>query len=852
MSRIFLIALGVCIVGAIEQGFVAKIDAQSTVAAPENSKGKASQGTQETSDALKATVQPFLATYCNRCHGTKEPKGDRNFKRLRSVISDDNALVDYQDILDQLNLGEMPPTEERQPTDEEKRVVVEQLTQKIAEYHRTRRGATEQAVLRRLNSREYRQTVSHLLNLNTTIFDPTEKFPRDQSVEHLDNVGDALVTSGHLLARYLEAAEQVIDKAMYPLEQPTVQTWTFRDGFDQQPEIDKVHRSTNKFDHMTLYDVIGADKHEGAYGPIHAFEEGVPVDGFYEIRIKAEAVNRIHPYEPEFLGTDPNDPLRLGIRAGNHLAGSLHTPQPVEPLLAELELADKNQWYTVRVWMDAGFTPRFTFRNGLMDARNLWGKLLRRYPDQFPERTGNGIVYDRFTAIKYGKLPQIHIHEVEIKGPLFDSWPKASQRAIFGDDCEEILATRSIDEDEMRKRLNVFASKAYRRSVKAEEIDRVMQVIKHRKQSGRSSLDAFADGLKTILCSPNFLYLEPLPKSGNSSTALASRLSYFLWSSMPDQELIDLANRNELSKPSVLRAQVERMLNDKKSDALVDGFLDSWLTLRDLGSMPPDRGQFRDFYHYDLGTAMRQETHLFTRHLLDQDLSITNFIDSDFTFVNKPLARLYELEPLTESGFQRVELKDRRRGGILGQASVLTVTANGIDTSPVGRGVWILENFLGTPPATPPPDVEPLDPDIRGATTIRDQLKKHRENPTCYECHRKIDPLGFALENFDAIGNWRDSYEKRSKVDASGELPNGKAFENITELKTILMIQKDQVAQALAEKLLAYSLGRMILPSDRPHVDKIVSRLKKSDYGMRELVLQVVLSQPFSNSSDGA
>ncbi|MCG8651029.1 MAG: DUF1592 domain-containing protein, partial [Pirellulales bacterium] len=761
-----------------------------------------------------------LKTYCLSCHGEAAQKADRRFDQLADQIGDDDMLVDYQDIVDLLNLGEMPPEEEKQPSDQERLAVVELLTAEIQRFHRTRRQTGGQTVLRRLNAREYRNTVRDLLHLDMTLFDPTSTFPRDQTSEHLDNVGDTLVVSGHLLARYLESAERVIEKAMTPLEKPQRQTWVFRDGFRQQPEIDQVHRKTNQFQHMTLYDVTGADKPEGAYGPIHAFAQGVPVDGLYEIRIKAEAVNRLHPYDPEFLGTDPEEPLRLGIVPGDHTVGNLHLPQPNEPLLAEIDLQDEPAWYTVRVWLDQGITPRFTFENGLMDARNLWSRVIRKYPDLFPKNIAKGIVAARFNAIKHGKLPQIHIHEIEIEGPCYDHWPTESHRALLGNDWQEAVRLGNLSPQEMRPHLRRFMTRAYRRPVQDQEIDRIMEVIRVRRQTGRSALDAYGDGLKAVLCSPAFLYLDEAAGT-LSGHALATRLSYFLWSSMPDDELIRLAGQGRLSDPSVLEEQVNRMLRDAKSDAFVDGFLDSWLTFRELGATPPDRGDFRPFYHYHLDRAMRDETRLFTRHLIDENLDIANFLDSKFTFVNKPLAKLYGIDPPETRGFSRVALTDPRRGGLLGQASVLTVTANGIDTSPVVRGVWLLENLLGTPPTPPPPDVEPLDPDTRGAKTIRDQLLKHRHVASCNECHRKIDPLGFALENFDPIGRWRERYDQGGSVDASGNLPGGKAFKDVVGFKRILLERKQLFSQALASKLLAYAMGRRIEPADRPQIDRI-------------------------------
>jgi hypothetical protein len=289
------------------------------------------------------------------------------------------------------------------------------------------------------------------------------------------------------------------------------------------------------------------------------------------------------------------------------------------------------------------------------------------------------------------------------------------------------------------------------------------------------------------------------------------------------------------------------MLKDEKSVAFIDGFLGSWLRLRELGSTPPDRVQFRAFYHFDLGSAMRRETELFTRYLLDENLSVVNFLDSDFTFVNKPLAKMYGLESVSGYGFSKVGLSDRRRGGLLGQASVLTVTANGIDTSPVVRGVWLLENVLGTPPSPPPPDVRPLDPDTRGAKTIRDQLQKHRSVASCFDCHRMIDPMGFALENFDPIGRWRTSYGRNKKVDASGELPTGESFKTIDEFKRILVQRKDQFTLSLAKKLLSYATGRHVTALDRPHLDQIVATIQKQRYGFRDLIHEVVRSKPFQS-----
>lgn len=805
-----------------------------------------------TRPGFAADVRPLLQAYCIKCHGAKQQKGERRFDRLDGAIADDEVLVDYQDMLDQLNLGEMPPADQPQPSAKQRQTAIRWLTEGIDRYHAARSPIAKETVLRRLNSREYRNTVRDLFHLNTSIFDPTRDFPQDQTEEHLDNLGERLVVSGHLLARYLAAADAVVEKLTDPAVRPEVKTWEFNDDFRQQPEIDQVHRRTTKFKHLTLYEVIGADKHEGAYAPLLNFREGVPQDGYYEIRFEAEALNREHPYDDEFLGMDRGEPFRLGVRPGDYRVGALHKPQPVEPLLAEVELADGRKWYTVRVWLDEGYTPRFTFRNGMYNVRTLWSRVQRKYPKLFPKPKSRGIVEARYNAIAYGKLPQIHIHNVEIQGPLFDAWPTSGQRELLGDDWERARKGQ-LTLDEMRSHLRRLATRIFRRPAEEGELDRVMALIKKRRDAGRSPLSAYGDGVKALLVSPAFLYLDESTESHDSEAkrlsdyALASRLSYFLWSSTPDETLLQLAAAGRLHKQEVLTQQAERMLADPRSDAFVDGFLDSWLTLRELGATPPDRAKFPAFYHGDLGVAMREETRRFTRHLLDENLPLGRFLDADFTFVNGPLAKHYRLSQTPTRGrFAQVQIDDPRRGGLLGQASVLTVTANGIDTSPVTRGVWLLENLLGTPPSPPPPDVEPLDPDIRGAKTIRDQLAKHRDNPACADCHRKIDPLGFALENFDAIGGWRTRYENKAPVDAAGELPNGKSFEDVRGLKEVLLQQQATFKRALAEKLLAYATGRTLTPSDRPNIDGMLEELRASDGGFRDLIKQVVLSDPFA------
>lgn len=810
---------------------------------------------QAAPDLASPTIRTFLGTYCAECHGPEKQKADRRFDQLAFPIDRADALIEVQAIIDNLNLGEMPPDDaDKQPTPAEVTAVVAHLTKLAADAQVRLASTGGQTVLRRLNRREYLNTVSDLFALNLSMFDPTTKFPRDQSIQHMDNIGDTLKTSSYLLAQYVEAADQIVEKALSTPQPPPERTWRFTDNFQQQPEL-RSHRVVHNFRFMALYESPKSTQHEGAYGPLLAFAQGVPADGNYEIRVKAEAKNRKHPYDQKMFGTDPEMPFRLGVVAGQAKVGPLHQPQPIEPPLGEVVLKDEvAEWHTFRVWLDQGFTPRFTFPNGMLSVRSVWNRLFRAYNSSFPVevRDAIGIVRSREEVQRHGFVPQIRIHEVEIRGPLNATWPTASQRAILGDQPFTPARTREI--------LNTFATRAYRRPVLPEEIDRLMTVVDRRQQAGQAPFNALKDGLKAVLCSPAFIYLaESVPGTPPESTAaasrlldahgLAARLSYFLWSTTPDAELTRTANSGELLQPAVLLAQTRRLLASPRADAFVNGLIDSWLNLRSLGDMAPDRGTFVRYYAEDLQSAMRRETELFTRDLLDRNVSIARFIDADYAFVNRPLARLYGLPDAVDGAtgheFRRVPIDPAQRGGLLGQASVLTVSANGVETSPVTRGVWLLDNILGTPPAPPPDNVPPIDPDIRGAKSMRELLTKHRDNPSCYECHRKIDPLGFALERFDPIGGWRKSYEKGIPIDTSGELPGGQHFEDVAGLKRVLVERQAQFARMLTARLLTYACGRRIEPLDRPAIDTVLAATKPDAYPFRDLIEQVVVSSTF-------
>lgn len=798
-----------------------------------------------------ADPRAFLNDYCISCHGPDKQKAERRFDQLALPATTAEHVIDLQDIIDQLNLGEMPPKKSKQPADAERSAMVAALTEVVAQARSALRSTGGQTVLRRLNKREYLNTVGDLFALDMRLFDPTTKFPRDQMAEHMDNLGDVLQTSGYLLAQYLDAADQVVERAFSVTSRPEKKTWRFDGNFRPQQEHTFPHGAVYKNRYLCLYEVPDTENHEGGYGYIHDFKQGVPVDGLYEIRVKAQAMHREHPYDPAIFQRDTAQPFRLGVVPGDAKAGPLHHPQPIEPQLAEVTLKDgEAEWHTLKVPLLAGQTPRFIFPNGMANSRRAFGTLARKYQDQWPEkeRKDLGIFQARRVVLQYGKMPHIRIHEIEIRGPIMQEWPPASQRSVLG--------TTGFEPERTREILQAFASRAYRRPATAGEVDRLMSVVDTRRQAGSTPFEAMKDGIKAALCSPAFLYLaDPAAKKEKlSAHAFATRLSYFLWSTMPDAELRALADSGELLRGEVKLEQTRRLLASPRAEAFIEGFLDAWLNLRSLGDMPPDRDAFARFYAEGLKPAMKQETRLFMRHLLDQNENLYRFLDADFTFVNQPLANLYGLgrisPPEAAQEFRKVSLADRRRGGLLGQASVLTVSANGIETSPVVRGIWLLENILGTPPPPPPDNVPPIDPDIRGAKSMREILTKHRDNSGCFECHAKIDPPGFALENYDPIGQWRTHYpagkKQGPKIDASGETPDGARFEDITGFKALLMKKQAQFRKTLAERLLAYACGRRMEGLDRPQVDAVLTAAEKEGSGLRTLVEQVVLSEVFA------
>jgi hypothetical protein len=442
------------------------------------------------------------------------------------------------------------------------------------------------------------------------------------------------------------------------------------------------------------------------------------------------------------------------------------------------------------------------------------------------------------------------------------------REAKSGEGVEVISDNPAAD---ARRLLRNFMTAAYRRPVPDGEVERFATVVDSAMKAGTSFTDAMIAGYSGVLCSPGLLSVEEFP-GRLDDYALAARLSFFLWNSAPDDELRALAAKGELHRPEVLRGQTERLLSDsQRSRRFVDAFLDYWLDLRKIVATAPDAGLYPDYYLDDLlAESAEQETQLFFAELLRANLPASNIVWSDFAMLNERLADHYGIPGVKGVALHRITLPPGcKRGGLLTQASVLKVTANGTTTSPVQRGAWVMERILGKPPSPPPPSVPAVEPDIRGATTIRAQLDKHRTLATCAACHAKIDPAGFALESFDVMGGFRDHYRANGgggpvvpgfghngqkfafhlgqPVDPSGELPDGRHFTDIDSLKKLLLADPRQLARNLVSQLVVYSTGAAVRFGDRPEVEKILDRTAPGGYRVRDLITQLVQSDLFQS-----
>ena len=808
------------------------------------------------SGALVAAEEPakvvdkFLSRYCLECHDADVHKGDRSFHQFTLPLKTLPAVIEARDMIDQLTLREMPPKKAEQPGDEERLAVIRALRDGTAAAQATLQSTGSRTVLRRLSNREYENTLATLFGRRVDTLGLTADFPKEKTARHLDTIGQSLVTSGFLVDQYFLSANRLVETRLgKPATAP--KTWRFNKNFIQYEELTGSHKSAFNFRYLNIYEQPNTDTRQGGYGHIEDFKQGVPASGLYDLEVEAAALHRDTHYDPAIFGIDLSEPFILGVVPGDVTKGHIHYPQAIEPLLASSVVPDNVPTrLKFRVWLEAGQTPRFIFPNGPYESRASVLAINRRYEKEFSTPVGSSGV-GRAHILREGKLPHIRISEIVVQGPVAEPVGGAEEIAVFGE--KGFQPERALDQ------LFSFATKAYRRPLQDADRASIRKMHEKRIAEKASPRQAALDVVKLILCSPSFLYLSEVTQEADRRLQpydLATRLAFALSAAPPDESLSASAASGKLTGDEELKKQIDRLLADDRLEGFVNGFLDSWLNLRELGGMPPPREVNRAYYAEDLPTSMKTEARLFFRDMLKENRPVTRFLHADYTFVDKKLAKLYDLpEQKTlrlADGFQKVSLKgDPHRGGLLGMAAVLTVSANGVETSPVTRGAWVSENILGIKPP-PPPDVVPaIEPDVSGTTTIRERLAKHSTDRACAECHRKIDPLGFSLESFDPVGRWRVNYAKPKKgpapkIDTTGEFASGETYKDFAGFRDILHDKREEMfTRHLIRSLLAYSTGRLMEPADEFAVDRIHDKVKQQGLGLRSLVVECLTSDVF-------
>ncbi|MEZ6130193.1 MAG: DUF1592 domain-containing protein [Planctomycetaceae bacterium] len=811
---------------------------------------------------IPARQRKFFTTFCLQCHGPETQEADFRVDSLLHISETAEDAEYWQLVLDNLHLGEMPPEGERQPSASE----VESATTWIeAELRRARQvlaGQAGEVVLRRLNRTEYEYTIEDLFGVRG---DFADGFPADATAEGFDNNGAALMLSATQIDAYLTAADFVLERAIETGRRPKTNRSVFtlhdfnREAWKRHRE--QLERRLRDFDELTpdeqqrtrqMQQSLSENPHDGFGFPVWENgglrvptpEDGPDVDAVIAIKASYAAPDTRRVFSARHAGwyrfritafavRNDGEPVRLKISHGSFRQGTI-------PEIADvLHLTDDSpQEFEYRVYLQ----PNHIIKLEMIDGEN-WAPR-----EKLIELPG----------------PFIVIRSMEMEGPLIDEWPPQGHQLLLGK-----RDASQLNDDDLPTILAELAPRLFRRPSSTAVIDDYVQFYRNlRKDRGSrkenlSPLDAFRLTVRAMLASPHFLYhIEPGERPDNY--ALANRLSYFLWRSCPDAELLELAAAGRLSEPDVLRNQVDRLLNDRKSDRFLSDFVGQWLGIDLVGEMQPD-GNLYPEYDDELERAMAGETEAFIREMLTQDLPLSNLIDSNWAMLNDRMARHYGigLPASNQPGgdFRRVSLNkaDTVRGGLLAQASILNITSNGTTTSPVVRGVWVLERLLGTPAPPPPPDVPAIEPDIRGASTIQEQMERHRSIAQCASCHRKIDPYGIALENFDVIGGWRNAYRALQPtanpnrprlvdgptVISSDVLPRRGAFEDFHQFRRLLLEEQPRVDLNLARQLTTFALGRSVGFADEEQLRQIVSATQRDAGGMKTMIRELVQSELF-------
>jgi hypothetical protein len=731
--------------------------------------------------AFKDRILPFLGKYCLDCHNADKAAGGLILDGYQSEAHARKNRKDWAAVQHVIAAGEMPPKKKAQPTKEEKEFVLGWIDSALTKVDCGLGRDPGRVTLRRLNRAEYNNTVRDLCGVTVR---PADDFPADDVGYGFDNIGDVLSFQPILLEKYMTAAEKVLEAALTGPAPIRSSKQVFR-----PQNVQVIPRDARKNNANPVKVVFSTE------GSVYLEKFNFPVEGDYAIRVKA-------------WGTKVADEFpKLVVRVDGKDIKSVTVTAP----------ADKAQVCEVKAKLPAGEKRvALAFVNPKEDKEAKTSR-------------------------------QLGFEVLEIEGPIgyVDHTVTEGQKLVLVARPTGPADARAAAE----KVLSNFARRAYRRPVTPDEVQRLLRLYDAATTRGDAWEHAIRLPLKAVLCSPHFLYrIEDDPENPEGVRTLndfefATRLSYFLWSTMPDEELSRHAAANDLRKPDVLEAQVRRMLRDPKTKALSENFAGQWLQLRNIRTLAPDKG-FYPTWDEALRTGMIGEAEAFFEYVVRDDRSALEFLDADYTFVNDRMARHYDIPNITGANFRRVTFPDARRGGIITMASTLTVTSNPTRTSPVKRGKWILENVLGTPPPPPAPDVPELPPTGQLKGTLRQQMEQHRANPSCAGCHARLDPLGFGLENFDGIGAWRTEDNKKA-IDSTGVLPDGAKFDGPAELRRVLVGKSDQFRRCLAEKLLTFALGRGLEYYDKCALDDIVGRGRGSQDRFSAYVLAVVTSDPF-------
>ncbi len=773
-----------------------------------------------------SSARAMLDEFCVRCHNERTLTAGLalDTKDLSDVSADAET---WEQVLVKLHSQTMPPAGSPRPDQATYRAVASWLEAEIDTVALAAPDPGRGETFHRLNRAEYQAAVRDLLAIDV---DVAALLPADDTYEHgFDNNGEVLSISPDLVARYLSAARKISRLAVGISPLGPVGT-TYR-----------VHPALLQDDRQDDALSFGS---RGGVAVHHYF----PVDGEYTIKVGLQ-----RNFSDYILGFAA--PQELDVRVDGELVkrfsiGDADAVGQMAPLSFSGNIAGDPEWEYYMNTGDTGLEVRFPAKAG---PRVIGVSFVRRLSETEGVLQPRNHGYGRFVDERYDD--NAAVEQVVVSGPYAAGGPgdTPSRRTIFG--CRPGAVGASNDEEACASQiLTRLARRAYRRPVADREVATLMSFY----ASGRRDSD-FDDGIQfaieRMLVDPEFLFrIERDPTDVAAGTPyplsdieLASRLSFFLWSSIPDDELLDVAIRGELSDPAILEHQTRRLLADERSSALIENFVSQWLRLRNLESQQRESAEYPDFDE-NLREAFRRETELFVESTIREDRSLLDLLSANYTFVNERLARHYGIGGVYGDRFRRVTLgADHPRGGLLGHGGLLMVTSHPNRTSPVLRGKWLLESMLGAPPPEPPPNVPGLPDRGEGGepASVRDRLERHRANPVCASCHAPMDPLGFALENFDAIGSWRVTSEAGLPIDASATMPSGAQFEGPAGLRSVLLSRGEDFAGAVTEKLLAYSVGRGLEYTDRPSVRQILREAGPEDYRWSSIVLGIVRSAPF-------